>query len=73
MFWFLYTEPKKELSMYLFKCRYTQKRKPGLSILYFLTEYLIATLFKRNVDEDLAKSSEMVLKMLKGSLIEIPN
>ena len=41
--------------------------------LYVLKEYLIATLCqKKNVGEGISKSSEMVVKMQKGSLTIIP-
>ena len=41
--------------------------------LYILKEYFIETLCEKNVGEGLSKSSEMVLKMRKGSLTKIPN
>ena len=39
--------------------------------LYVLKEYLIATLCEKNVSEVLSKSSEIVVKVQKGSLIKI--
>ena len=41
--------------------------------LYVLKEYLIATLYGKNVDEGLSKSSEMVVKMWNRSLTKIQN
>ena len=40
--------------------------------LYALKEYVIATLCEKNIGEDLSKSSEIVVKMSKGSLTKIP-
>ena len=41
--------------------------------LYVLNEFLLQLCVKKNVSKGLSKSSEMVVKMRKGSLTKIPN
>ena len=59
----------------VFKCIYTQIWKSGLNQIYMSWKSILLQLYvkKKKVGEGLSKSSEIVVKMRKGSLIKIPN
>ena len=69
----VYTEPKKKLPLRVSADNYTNMKIRIKLDLYVLKEYFIVTVWKKDFGEGLSKSSEMVVKMRKGSLTKIPN